>query len=123
MNLEYISFVLNAVLGGGFLVSLLTLRSTRKKAKAEAKANELDNVQEAITIWREMAANLKSELAQSRKENDALVNEMRKEIESLRRAVSRLTTVNNKMLKLLDKITPDNLETMVEQIKELHNEN
>lgn len=120
--MEYVSLVLNAILGGGFLVTLLTLRSTRKKAAYEAKGKELDNVQEAIGIWREMAENLRKELAESRAENDTLQHEMRKEIESLRKAVGRLSTINSKMVKLLDKITPENLEVMVKQIKELHNE-
>lgn len=120
--MEYISLVLNAILGGGFLVTLITLRSTRKKASAEAKGSELDNVQEAIGIWREMAENLKKELSESRAENDVLQIEMRKEIEGLRKAISKLSTINNKMLKLLDKITPENIDSMIKQIKEIHNE-
>ncbi len=117
--MELVSLLLNLILGGGLISSLVTLRSTKKKASYEAKASELDNVQEAITIWREMAENLRRELMASHNSYD----EMAKQVESLRRAVTRLTTVNTKMVKLLDKITPDNLETMVEQIKLIHNEN
>lgn len=117
--MELISLVLNAVLGGGLLVTLFTLRSTRKKASEEAKASELDNVQDAIAIWRETAETLQKELEQSRERHQSV----QKEIESLRRAVTRLTSVNNKMVKLLDKITPENLDSMVEQIKKIHNEN
>jgi len=114
--------MLNAILGGSLLVTLFTLRSTRKKANSEAKAKELDNVQEAITIWRNMAENLKKELEDSRQKYYDTNAKMQKEVEGLRRAVSRLTTVNNKMVKLLDKITPENLDSMVEQIKKIHNE-
>ena len=121
--MELISLILNAILGGSLIVTLVTLRATRLKATADAKGSELDNVQEAITIWREMAETLKSELEASRKKYEETTEQMHKEVESLRRAVTRLTYVNNKMVKLLDKITPDNLETMVEQIKQLHNEN
>ncbi len=121
--MELVSLILNLVLGGGLIGSLVTLRAKKKKASAEAKASELDNVQEAITIWREMAENLRKELEASRKENELVTEQMRKEVESLRRAVSRLTSVNNKMVKLLDKITPENLDSMVEQIKKIHNEN
>lgn len=120
---NYISLILNAILGGGFLVTFVTLRSTRKKASAEAKGSELDNIQEAIGIWREMAENLRKELAESRAENDVMAHEMRKEIEALRKAVAKLTTVNNKMLKLLDKITPENIDSMIKQIKQIHDEN
>lgn len=117
--MELVSLILNLVLSGGLIGTLVTLKSTKKKAGAEAKASELDNVQEAITIWREMAENLRKELAASHENYE----EMSRQVESLRRAVSRLTTVNNKMVKLLDKITPENLDSMVEQIKQIHNEN
>lgn len=117
--MEIISLIANVLFGGGLIVTLLTLRSTKKKAGAEAKSKELDNVQEAITIWREMAESLKLEL-QSSRENYA---EMTKQVERLKCAVTRLTTVNNKMVKLLDKITPDNLDSMVKEIKKIHDEN
>ncbi len=116
---QIISLLLNAILGGSLIVTLVTLRATKNKANAEAKGSELDNVQEAITIWREMAENLKKELESSR-EN---YTEMNKQVESLKRAVSRLTNVNNKMVILLDKITPENLDIMVQQIKEIHRGN
>lgn len=116
--MEHVSIILNAVFGGGFLITLLTLRSTKAKAVSDAKAKELDNVQEAITIWREMAEGLKTELTASH-EN---YKEITKQVESLKRAVCRLTSVNNKMVKLLDKITPENLDEMVKQIKEIHDE-
>lgn len=121
--MELISLILNLALSGGLIVTLVTLRSTRLKAKAEAKGSELDNVQEAITIWREMAENLKCELEASRKKYEESTEQMQKEVESLRLAIGRLTSVNNKMVKLLDKITPENLESMVEQIKKIHENN
>ncbi len=128
--MELVSIILNAVLGGGFLITLITIRSAKKKANAEAqateagaKSTELDNVQDAITIWREMAESLKQELANERLESNKVINEMRTEIESLGRAVKKLNSINNKMVKLLDKITPENLESMVEQIKKIHDEN
>ncbi|WP_461632736.1 hypothetical protein [Labilibaculum euxinus] len=116
--MEYISIILNGIFGGGLLISLFTLRSTKNKAVSEAKAKELDNVQEAITIWREMAEGLKAELVASRDN----YKEITEQVKSLKRAVSRLTLVNNKMVKLLDKITPENLDEMVKQIKEIHDE-
>ena len=56
---QIISLVLNLALGGGLIVSLATLKSQKRKGEAEAdkanaevKTTELDNVQEAIKIWR-----------------------------------------------------------------------
>lgn len=117
--MELLSLGLNVLFGGGFLTTLLANRYQRKKLLAETKGQELDNVQEAITIWRDMANELKKELEASRKGYEV----MAKQVEILKRAVSRLTTVNNKMVKLLDKITPDNLESMISEIKKIHNEN
>ncbi len=119
--MNILSFVLNAILGTGF-IALVTLRSTKKKAASEAKAKELDNVQEAIGIWRQMAEDLKNELDTSRANYEKNASDMKRELESLRRAVTRLTSVNNKMVKLLDKITPENLDDMVKQIKKIHDE-
>lgn len=117
--MELLSLGLNVLFGGGFITSLISSRNQRKKLSAEARGQELDNVQEAIAIWRNMASELRKELEASRQSYEA----MSKQVETLKRAVSRLTTVNNKMVKLLDKITPDNLESMVSEIKKLHNEN
>lgn len=119
MDIKILSLILNGLLGSGFVITLFTLRPIKRKAKADATGSELDNVQEAITIWREMAEKMHKELEEAKERNE----KMFKELESLRRAVSRLTTVNNKMVKLLDKITPENLDSMIEQIKQIHNEN
>lgn len=127
---EIILAAISALAGGG-LSSVLFLRLTRqkvaaeakqaevgvKKADAEADASELDNVQIAIKIWREMAESLQVELEKSR----ANYTQVTTEIACLREQVKRLTSINSKILKLLDKLTPENLEKMVEQIKkEIH---
>lgn len=132
MNTELISIILNFILGGGFIL-LATIKATRKKAMAEAdveqgnvKTKELDNVQEAITIWRQMAESLKAE----RDEYKASYLEVQKhnadtalQMEAIRKQLTRLTEINSKMVKLLDKITPENLEQMVETIKKIHESN
>ncbi len=121
--MELLATILITLFSGG-LSSLLTLRFTRQREKANARlveatveTQELDNVQAAVKIWREMAESLRNELEKSR-EN---YNKVMDEIESLRKQISRLTLINNKILKLLDALTPDNLNKMVELIKkEIH---
>lgn len=110
---EITSLVLNLLLGGGLIVSLVTLKSTKKqaeanaqKAVAEAKTTEIDNVAAAVKIWRELAEN------QSEQYNKVL-----EELDKLRREVNRLNRINSKIVKLLDKITPENMEAIVDQIK------
>jgi archaellum component FlaC len=69
--------------GGGFFGWFFT----RKKSNAEAKGSELENVEQAIKIWRETALELSKR-----------VDELSKEIEEMR---LDLTTVHreNKVLK------------------------
>jgi predicted nucleic acid-binding Zn-ribbon protein len=118
--LGYLSVIINALLGGGIIIQFITMRSIRAKAqaqaglaKAETESKELDNVNEAITIWREMAKSLKEELQESRSNYDSVA----KEVNELRSEINKLTATSNKIVKLLDRITHDNLDKMVEQIK------
>jgi len=123
--LSIISIVLNGLLGGGFFIQFVTLRSLRVKAQAEAdtaNANtdsvELENVNRAITIWREMAESLKLELKESRDK----YSEVADQVEALRKEVQKVNNTSNKILRLLDRITIDNLEKIVEAIKSEINE-
>lgn len=143
MNTEVISIVLNFILGGGFLI-FVTIKAAKKKAEGEAsqsvaqakvieaqagveqgniKTKELDNVQEAISIWREMAESLKAERDEyktSYVEVQKHNAEMAIQIEAINKKLTRLANINDKIVKQLDKITPENLEQMVDQIKKLH---
>lgn len=111
--MELISLILNLLLGGG-IITLLTMRATKKKANAEAvsavaqaESSELDNVEKAIKIWREMAES-------SVQKYDKLADE----VSQLKRTVDKLNQTNSKILKLLEKISPDNIEGPVQQIKD-----
>ncbi len=112
--LEIVSLVLNLVFGTGFIVTLVTLKSARSEADAKAKlavseykTNEIQNVESAIKIWRQMAEQMSDKY-----------DEVIHELDKLRKEVNRLNRINTRIMKLLDKITPDNMETIVEQIKE-----
>jgi len=112
--LEIVSLVLNLVFGTGFIVTLVTLKSARSEADAKAKlavseykTNEIQNVESAIKIWREMAEQMSDKY-----------DEVIHELDKLRKEVNRLNRINTRIMKLLDKITPENMEIIVEQIKE-----
>ena len=116
-----VSLVLNVIFGGSFLVTAHTLRSTRKKAGAEAlgaeantESKELDNVEKAIKIWREMAEGMKTELSNQKAEHEYILSLVNK----LQKSVDRLNCTNAKILRLLDKISHDNMERTVAEIKE-----
>lgn len=131
--LELISLVLNLVFGGGLWITLVTLKSVKDKAsievdqlktaleksRTEVQSNELQNVDGAIKIWRETAESLRDELVKSQGNYSAVITQL----DGLRKEVTRLNNINTKMIKLLDRITPENLTEMVAKIKDLHNEN
>jgi flagellar motor switch protein FliM len=124
-------------IGSGYgLYGVVTVKAQRRKAEEEAnkvrgevKTNELDNVQDAIKIWREMAEEMVESLKTERDEYKRSYievqkhnAEMQKQMEAIRKELTRLANINGKMVKLLDKITPENLSEMVETIKKLHEE-
>ena len=131
-----IGTIIGAIFGGGG-IWLFTIGAARKEAEAKAdqaseevnktksdvKSAELDQVQEAITIWRGIAEDMKTERDEY-KANFLLVSnhnaEMALQLESIRKELAKLSTINSKMVKLLDKITPDNLSEMVDKIKKCH---
>lgn len=134
---ESIVIALISLLGGGGFTYLFTIRATRKKVTAEAnktqeeanktksdvKTSELDNVQEAIAIWRGIAEDMKIERDEYKAaflEVSAHNTNMAEQMASIRKELAKLSATNNKMVKLLDKITPDNLNEMVDKIKKCH---
>jgi len=109
------------LLGGAFvsgISTLVTMKASRKKADADARTSELDNVQEAVKIWRETAEAFKEQFETAKADNC----EITKQIDALRKDVAKLTNITARVLKLLDKITPENLESTINEIRdEIHN--
>lgn len=103
-----ITIVATSVMSGG-LTYLVTIKSQKKKATGEAdqavanaKATEIDNVKEAITVWKQMAEDLKIE-------RDELTREIR-----------QLKSQNRTIIKLLKTIvTEDNADVIAEIEKKL----
>lgn len=116
-----VSTIMNLLLGGGFLITFLTLKAQRKRigaeargAEATAKGSEIDNAESVIALWRELTEKLVMDLKESR-EN---FNSLGLQVEALRKDVQRLNSISNRILKMLDKINHENLDKMVEAIKE-----
>jgi len=115
-----VSTAINILLGGGFIYSVITIRSQKMKAKAEAKgalaqseSTELDNVEKAIKIWREMAESLKTELREARSDYERVVLE----VDDLKRAVKCLNATNRKVLKLLTEMSHENYKEVAQVIQ------
>ena len=113
---EIIIQVAGLLVGGAFgggVVTFFTMRAQRKKANAEAQGAEasadsieLDNTEKAIKIWRELAE------ASAEKYNQVI-----EQVHQLKMTVDRLNRTNSKILRLLEKISPDNIEGPVSEIK------
>lgn len=132
-----ISLIINFITTGG-LIAIFTLKPSIKKADAEAAKVEADvesvkiaNEKDAIDVYKQLAEDLRKELVNSKSANSEILAELanvrkesenlRKESENLRKEVVKLTNVNRQMVKLLDKITPENLTEIVDKIKQIHN--
>lgn len=70
--MEYLSVIINFMLGGG-LIAVLTLRSARKRAAEEAETIELSNADAIVKM-----------------QTTYIVEPLKKEINALRREVKRL---------------------------------
>lgn len=77
---EIVSLVLNALFVSGGIVTLVTVRSTRRKANAEAKSKEIENEEKAAQVV-----------------IDYVVEPLKKEISALRRDVRKLNRAIDKV--------------------------
>ena len=73
----------------GALSSFVTYIIARRKTLAEAQGSEIDNVQKAIAVWRELAENLEAKVDKLIKENALLKDE----VMSNKREMARLETL------------------------------
>lgn len=80
MTADILRLILEAVMSGTLIVTLVTLRSTRKKASEEARAIEIDNSQKLLSNFQQFIVEpLKKE-----------VNALRKDVCRLNRAVEKI---------------------------------
>jgi predicted RNase H-like nuclease (RuvC/YqgF family) len=59
-----------------FFAALITWLFGRKKENVEVQGSEITNVQEAIKIWREMATDMKAEVAELKEKIELLTTEV-----------------------------------------------
>jgi hypothetical protein len=116
---EVLSSVINILLGGSLITVIATWKAQRNKANSEAKGaeadaegSELDNVDKAVKIWRDLAECME-------KRNKELERNLIAEIELLRKEVKKQNATINKILKILDSIDHDNLEEKIKEAKDI----
>jgi DNA primase large subunit len=103
--------IIFAILSSGTITGLVGWILARRKNMADAQKSELDVVEQAIGIWREMTEEFKKEIDALRAENALL----RKEITNLR-------CTNQKIVKALERINAENLDQVVTELKAKLNE-
>lgn len=66
------NILLIAVSSVSVVINLLLFKHSRKKAKADAYGSEINNAAKVIKIWRDLTEELRSEVAELKKEVDSL---------------------------------------------------
>lgn len=138
MNTEVISLILNFILGGGVLV-FVTIKATKKKAdgeasqsvaqakviEAQAESQQIDNTAKLVELWEKQYEALEQRLNAKDEQNKLLgdkVQELSTKVGDLTKEVANWRKLTKRMVDLIDKVTPDNLEETKQTIKKLHDE-
>lgn len=108
--MEILSIILNALLGSGLIVTLLNLRSARRKAKNENYKSEIDLVTTSVETMIEAQKKLMAHnqelivaLTDSRRENAQLASK----IDELEKKISDMICTNKEIVKILRKMKID----------------
>lgn len=98
---NYLNEIIIAIVTGA--VSFATgfkMTSAQVKAKnAETQNTELDSVDRAIAIWRKLAEDLSQEMTDQKKEFDAQIEQLKKQIVALQRENQKLHDIINDLQK------------------------
>lgn len=120
-TIEIISLALNVLFGGGLWLSLVQIKQIReqkdeeirrlkvdtKQVVVDTERTEIQNIENLARMWREQAELLERKL-------DA----MQTKIDKLEGDLLKMNKLNNKIYKLLDKVSRENWEQLVEQVKD-----
>jgi hypothetical protein len=109
---QYISLILNLLLGGGFITTLFMLRTQKRQAMASVRASEIDNLDKVAKIWRES-------LEAREKYFEDEVGKLFSRIKEMEATIQKLTRTNQQILKLLKEINHENLEQKKEEASTL----
>lgn len=92
--------IIISVLSGGALTALITIPSAIKKARAEARSADLDNLQKAVDGWHSIADERQEECQQQRAQIEALngkIDELYNQIADQRDKYSAELIINNQL--------------------------
>lgn len=98
---EIISLAANALLGGGLVVTLATLRHKRRAAEQDAEKLALDNSERALRLYSEYFTRpLKDEVARLYEKLDQAAAEIESLKRENRRLVNEVSSLNRRIVAL-----------------------
>ncbi|MBO7648752.1 MAG: hypothetical protein J6S48_05270 [Bacteroidales bacterium] len=120
--LGIVSLVINLLLSGELVVSMVTLKSLKKKAEEEAESAELGNINTAVETWKKIVDSLQEQidrlleqrtsdaakiesLSEQVKQQNAHIEELKEQVSSMEmkvKSVNRLEKTIARYEKLLD---------------------
>lgn len=110
MTAEIIRLIIEALMGGTLIVTLVTLRSTRKKAAEEARTIEIDNNQKLLS-------NFQSFIVEPLKKE---VNALRKDVRRLNRAVDKIPACPHAAQCPVSRQLQNDTDDTADDIRDLH---
>lgn len=110
-----ISGVINAVLGGGLIITLRTLKSKTKEAEANAKMAGAN----ADSIEIRNVSDLTKNLIESTTQFDKKLDEYRKKLDLQDQELLQLKSINRQIVMLIEQLTPANIEFVVTEVRNL----
>lgn len=105
---QYISLILNLLLGGGFITTAVLLRTQKRQAVANVRTSEIDNLDRVAKIWRES-------LEAREKYFEEEMASLRLKIGDMENTIRMLSNTNKQILKILKEINHDNLDQKKEE--------
>lgn len=86
---------------GGIILALITFFLGKKKYLADTQKTELDSVDKAVKIWRELAQDMTREMEGWK----LLANKLQEEVDDLRGEIKKLVAENERLNMELDRLS------------------
>ena len=116
--IEIISLILNILFGGGLWLSLVQIKQIREQKDEEIRRLKVDTKQVVVDIERTEIQNIENLARMWREQAELLerkLDAMQTKIDKLEGDLLKMNKLNNKIYKLLDKVSRENWEQLVEQ--------
>lgn len=120
-TIEIISLVLNVLFGGGLWLSLVQIKQIKEQKDEEIRRLKVDTKQVAVDTERAEIQNIENLARMWREQAELLekkLDAMQGKIDKLEYNLLKMNILNNKIYRLLDKVSRENWEQLVEQVKD-----